>query len=326
MSGPPQQRRAAVAPDFYLVGHPKCGTTSIYEMLRAHPRVFMPELKEPWFFSADQRPRFQPDRSGGIPETLEEYAGLFADAPPGALTGEASTSYLRSREAAARIAEVRPDARIVAIFREPTEFLRSLHGQLLLDHIETEKDLGHALALEPARREGRNVPRRSHIPQMLAYSDHVRYAEQLRRYHAAFAPEQVLTLIYEDFNADNEGAARAVLRFLGLDDGDPVAISHANASRLSMRSQRLDDMLNQVTVGRGPVSRAVKASIKAVVPAGARARAVGAVHRNVVRRPARAPDAELMAELRRRYRGEAEALSEYLGRDLISLWGYDRLG
>jgi hypothetical protein len=38
-----------------------------------------------------------------------------------------------------------------------------------------------------------------------------------------------------------------------------------------------------------------------------------------------APDEALMAELRRRYRPEVQALSEYLDRDLIELWGYDRL-
>jgi hypothetical protein len=36
-------------------------------------------------------------------------------------------------------------------------------------------------------------------------------------------------------------------------------------------------------------------------------------------------DEQLMAELRQRFTGEVHALSEYLGRDLVSLWGYDRL-
>ncbi len=32
-----------------------------------------------------------------------------------------------------------------------------------------------------------------------------------------------------------------------------------------------------------------------------------------------------MLELRRRFSSEVEALSEYLARDLVTLWGYDRL-
>src|ERR1700733_5877159 len=83
-------------PDFFIVGHPKCGTTALYEMLRAHPQIYMPDFKEPWFFAHDMRPRFQPVRSGTVPDTLERYMSLFAAAAPGQRVGEASSSYLRS--------------------------------------------------------------------------------------------------------------------------------------------------------------------------------------------------------------------------------------
>ncbi len=77
--------------------------------------------------------------------------------------------------------------------------------------MESVKDFRTAVALEGERREGRRIPRRSHRPQLLQYSEHVRYVEQLRRYHEVFASEQVLVLIYDDFRADNDGhrAARA---------------------------------------------------------------------------------------------------------------------
>src|SRR5436305_2567239 len=84
-------------PDFFIVGHAKSGTTALYEMLRGHPEIFMPELKEPWFFATDMRPRFQPPRAGALPQTLEEYRMLFADARAGQRVGEASSSYLWSR-------------------------------------------------------------------------------------------------------------------------------------------------------------------------------------------------------------------------------------
>ncbi len=310
----------ARAPDFYVVGHPKCGTTALYEMLRRHPGVFMPDFKEPWFFSGDMRPRFQPARSGRVPETLDEYTRLFEPAAAGQLTGEASSSYLRSREAAVRIAELRPDARIVAIFREPADFLRSLHHQMLLDHIETEKDLCRAIALEPERREGRRIPSRSHLPQMLLYSDHVRYTEQLRRYHEAFGPEQVLVLIYDDFRADNEGTVREVQRFLGLDDEAPVEVLDANTSTRAMRSQRADSLLHSVSVGTNPAARALKATVKTLTSSRLRAAAMRATRRNLVYGEPPVPDERTVAELRARFRGEAQALGEYLGRDLVTLW------
>src|ERR1700733_4636915 len=312
-------------PDFFIVGHPKCGTTALYEMLRRDPQIYMPELKEPWYFASDMLPRFQPMRSAPPLRSLEEYRSLFADAGPNQLIGEASSAYLLSRTAAAGIAEVRPDARIIAILREPASFLRSLHLQLLRTPVESQKDFGRAIGLEAARREGRKVPRRSHRPQLLLYSEHVRYVEQLRRYYDVFSPEQVLVLIYDDFRADNEGTVRRGRRFLGLDDGSPVEVLDANRTSVRMRSQRMDELLNVVAVGRGPVSRTVKAGLKAVVPSRLRSRAMLATQNHLVMGAPQPPDEQLMLDLRRRFKGQVEAASEYLDRDLVALWGYDRL-
>ena len=137
-------------PDFFIAGHPKSGTTALYEMLRRHPQIFMSEEKEPWYFSPELRHRPPPRKPFAIPETLELYLSLFAAAGPGQLAGEASTTYLWSRAAAGMIAEAQPDARIIAILREPASFLRSLHLQFVEAHIETEGDLRRALALEAA--------------------------------------------------------------------------------------------------------------------------------------------------------------------------------
>jgi hypothetical protein len=312
----------ARTPDFFIVGHPKCGTTALYEMLRRHPAIFMPDFKEPWFFAGDMRPRFQPARTGGVPETLASYLELFSPAGPDQIAGEASSSYLRSRVAADAIAELRPDARAIAILREPASFLRSLHEQMLRDHIETERDLGRALSLEPARREGRGIPRRSHLPQMLLYSDHIRYAEQLRRFIDTLGAERVLALVYDDFRADNEATLERVQSFLGVAPQQLEALD-ANTSEVSMRSPRLDDLLTGVAVGRSPAARAVKGAVKAVLPAQLRADAMRGLRRRVVLTEPRPPDERLMGEVRARYRGEVEALGELLGRDLVAQWGYE---
>jgi sulfotransferase family protein len=311
-------------PDFFVIGHPKCGTTAMYEMLRRHPEIFMPELKEPWFLASDMRPRFPPPRSASPPQNVEQYLSLFADARPGQLAGEASSAYLLSHTAAREIAALRPDARMIAILREPASFIRSLHMQLLRTHVESKQRLRDALALEDARREGRKIPRRSHRPQLLMYSDHVRYVEQLRRYREVFSAEQLLVLIYDDFRDDNEGTIRRVLRFLEVDAELPVSQMEANRTVARMRSQQLDELLNIVSVGRGPASRALKATIKALTPQTLRRRAIETTQRHVIQGTPPPPDDELMAQLRVRFKPEVLALSEYLGRDLAALWGYDR--
>jgi hypothetical protein len=65
--------------------------------------------------------------------------------------------------------------------------------------------------------------------------------------------------------------------------------------------------------------------VKAVTPGGVRRNALYAAKRKVVFGEPDPPDDALMTEIRRRFKGEVEALSEYLGRDLVALWGYDRL-
>jgi hypothetical protein len=316
---------AGRVPDFFIVGHAKSGTTALYEMLKGHPQIFMPHVKEPWFFSSDMRVRFQPLRAAPEPDTLDEYKRLFAPALPGQKAGEASSSYLWSQTAAAAIARENPQARIIAILREPTSFLRSLHLQLLQTHVEDEKDLRKAMELEAARREGRNIPRRSHRPQLLQYASLVRYAQQLRRYHEHFPPEQVRVLIYDDFRADNEGTVRDVMRFIGVDADGPIDTLDANPSIL-MRSQRLDDLVYTVSVrGGGPLTRVTRGAIKAAVPRSVRRGALGVARRRVVHASPPPADEALMRELRERFKPEVAAAGEYLGRDLLGLWGYDEL-
>jgi hypothetical protein len=234
-AAPPLEASARRAPDFFIVGHPKCGTTALYEMLRRQPGIYMPALKEPQFFAEEMRVGARPEH---LPDTLEEYLALFDGARVDELLGEASPSYLRSHTAAGAIAELQPDARIIAILREPASLLRSVHLQFVQAAIESEHDLRKALALEPERRQGRNLPRHGFWPLALQYSEHVHYVEQLRRYHAAFGSEQVLVLIYDDFRADNEGTVREVLRFLGVEDASPVQTLEANPT-VAARSRAL---------------------------------------------------------------------------------------
>src|SRR5665647_1293243 len=88
---------AKTTPDFFIVGHQKCGTTALYLMLSAHPQIFMPDVKEPWFFAREPECLERGRSSRSRPDTLEVYLSLFADAAPGQVVGEASPQYIRSQ-------------------------------------------------------------------------------------------------------------------------------------------------------------------------------------------------------------------------------------
>ncbi len=281
----------------------------------------MPALKEPWFFAEDMRPRFNPPAEAFL---HRRWRSTSICSP-----GRARAAHRRGilvlpvvhappRRRSPRRSH---DARIIAILREPASFLRSLHLQLLQSHIEVEKDLGTALALERAAREGRQIPRRSHRPQLLRYSDHVRYVEQLRRYQPS-SPPSMLVLIYDDFNNDNE-ATVAPFCVLGVDETVP-SVSTANPSMRCARNGSTSSCTpSRLVVGRshgrrGPPSRGVR-------PGGCAATRWRSTRRRIV-----------YGEPLHRTRPDAPscggasgarwpALSDYLGRDLVTLWGYDEL-
>jgi len=308
-------------PDFFLVGHAKCGTTAMWEMLSAHPQIFTPRFKEMQFLSRGSE--LGPPPPGRLrPRTLEAYLSLFEDADPSLRAGEASTEYLRTPGTARRIAALCPDARIVTAFREPAAFVRSLHLQLLEIKVETEPDLGRALALEERRRAGQDIPPVCQWPQALQYREHVHYAAQLREYHECFGPDRVLVLLYDEFRADNAAALRRVMRFLDIDDTVALARSEANPT-VRVRSHRAGAALQALSQGRGPLTTAARGAVQALSTDRMRQRALRAARSAIVERAPHSGDPSLTNELRERFRPEVQAFGDYLGRDLLALWGYE---
>jgi hypothetical protein len=320
-------------PDFFIVGQPKCGTTALHAILDQHPGIFMSDVKEPQFFATDVRPGVsRPSR--WLPQTFEEYVSLYSDAAAGQLVGDASTMYIYSRTAAGLIAQERPDARIVVLLREPASFIRSLHLQLVANRVE-DQSLRRALELEDARRGGESLPEyvrsqpmtsasssRSVSPRMVLYRQRANYLEQIQRYHAVFPREQVLVLVYEEFRRDNLATVRRILDFLDLPAD--VELHAVEANPTLGRRVGIDRRLLALAFGRGRGAAAAKRVIKALVPQAARRATYRRVEKMTAARPA-PPDEELMLDLRRSFEPDVRALSAYLDRDLVSLWGYDEL-
>lgn len=297
-------------PDFFVVGAPRCGTTFMYEYLRQHPQVFMPDRKEPHFFSTDLD-------SGSYLDSLSfmrdetEYLQLFRPARTGQRVGEASTWYLYSAEAASNIARFSPQASILILLRDPVEMLYSLHGQRVFGGSE---NLGFAEALvaEDERRRGLRIPPRARNIKGLFYRDVGRYAGQVERYLSLFGPAQVKVLIFEEFRADPASAYRETLEFLGVDPtfSPDLRVVNASASRRSWRLQQM--LLSPIMVRLG----------RAVIPAILRPSVGPLIDRLNSRSRVREPlDLELRARLGAELRSDVVRLGQLLGRpDLIRLW------
>lgn len=199
-------------PNFFVVGAPKCGTTSMYQYLRQHPEVFVSEVKEPYFFGSDLglAPYW------GI-RNETDYLALFVDAGDAKRVGEASVWYLYSKTAAREIKEFNPSSKIIIMLRNPVDLLYSLHGQFLRSYNENIQSFEEALQAEEDRRQGRRIPRSAHFPRGLLYRDMVKFSEQLERYYDVFGRRNVFVVVFDDFVKDTPSVYRLLLRFLEVD-------------------------------------------------------------------------------------------------------------
>jgi hypothetical protein len=212
-------------PQFFLVGAPKCATSSLHLALRRHASVFMCSPKEPHHFSTDMP---------GLAEVADRaaYRALFAGAPPGALRGEASAFYLSSETAAREIARAVPDARIVLSIRHPVEGALSLFHQLRDGFREDQTSFAAAWALQEARARGERLPPYCPEPRQLQYRRIYAYHDQIERYFDAFGRDRVLVLRVERIRADPEGVMADLFAHLGLSPPEaPLDLPRANARR-----------------------------------------------------------------------------------------------
>lgn len=310
MSNPAGQSREF--PDFYIVGAPRCGTTFMYEYLRQHPQIFMPDNKEPNFMCTDLDSGSYLD-SVSFMRDEATYLRLFADAPAGSLTGEASTWYLYSEVAATRIRQKRPDARIIIMLRDPVEMLYSLHGRRVYGGSEDLTRFEDALGAEKDRRNGLRIPVRVRNAKALQYRDVGSYSRQVERYLETFPADRVRVIIFEEFRSDPAEAYADTLRFLGVssDFHPQFEVVNASASRRSQRLRQL--MLSPTAVRLG----------RAVIPARVRPRVGPIVDALTSKETPRQPlDPTTRDRLRAELRPDVLRLDSLLGRDVSGTWGY----
>lgn len=309
-------------PSFFIAGNSKSGTSALYQFLKVHPEVFMCSPKEPNYFARDFLR--DPNPAGSFhAHDLAWYQGLFQDARPGQLCGEASAVYLYSAVAAREIHAFNPDAKLIFILREPVSFLHSYHLQQLKNPVtegEDEQDFEQALALEPLRRQGQRLPKGCLVPELNYYTERIRYAEHLQRYLDVFDRLNVLILIYDDFRRDNVGTYRQVLSFLGLAPGFTPDFRTVNEGS-KLRSKRMQHLMQRLTFGQGWAAP-VKALAKRLIPGQLRKKLVRQAYDTLVFEPKDEVDPALAARLKAQFRPEVEKISTLLGRDLVTLWGY----
>lgn len=212
-------------PNFLIIGAPKAGTTSLYQYLSKHPEIYMCPTKEPGFFlwsSIDleqldeplQR-RFQrwKKQQGVESASFENYLKLYQGMKSEKAAGEATPSYLYSRQAAEQIKFHLPQAKLIAILRNPVDRILSQYSRKALEG-KKAKPLMEAIAEDNCGSIDYHDLGYSLTAQDISRGF---YAAHLRKYFEIFPNEQMKIVLFDDLCDNPQDLLKEIFTFLKVD-------------------------------------------------------------------------------------------------------------
>ncbi|MGB3780141.1 MAG: sulfotransferase [Tunicatimonas sp.] len=201
-------------PDFIIIGAGKSGTTSLNNHLSQHPDIYMSSVKEPNFFAYLNVDVNSLDNLETIKHynesirNLDDYLQLFAGARVDQLKGEVSNTYMTMGNSAASIKQHIPNAKIIALLRNPTDRLYSRYLHLARDNRLEEVGL-----IKEGIKDKHSVwwKRNDLIKEGFYYKN-------LKPYFDLFAPEQIKIILYEEFNNAEVDSLSDIFSFLAVNE------------------------------------------------------------------------------------------------------------
>ena len=218
-------------PNLFIVGAPKCGTTSLAYWLGQHREVFAPQEKEPGFFGSDLV--FHDERI-----EREKYLDHYSQWGEEQYALDATPAYLVSQNAAQEIAEYRPDARIIIALRNPVTALHSNFHHARFRLTENLDTVEEALAAEPVRKQNGVLPRHGCM-QSLWYTDIYHYRANIERYFENFPASQIHLVLTDDIARSPAIEMNRLFSQLGLSPVEPGVLNFAPQNESGHSRSRL---------------------------------------------------------------------------------------
>jgi hypothetical protein len=238
--------KPACFPDFFLIGAPRCGTTSLSRYLADNPQVCFSRPKEPHYFSL-LAPHAAPD------ELETAYLSRYFSHCQGRnkTIGEGSVSYLYAPYALQQILSINPQAKFIAIVRNPLDMLPSYHLRLCFTVMEDVEDFATAWRLQEVRARGEQIPRRCLAPHLLWYREVAKFGEHVERLYRLAGRDRSLVLLLDDLVRDPGAVYQQVLAFIGVDDDGRTRFQRKLESKF-YRSRWLQQLLYFPLGKKGP--------------------------------------------------------------------------
>jgi hypothetical protein len=295
-----------VLPNFLIFGVQKAGTTSVYSYLKEHPQVYMSPLKETGFMSRPQTgepaasEQVELSLGGRSPIlTLQDYSALFDGVQDEVAIGEASPNYLFDYEqSAANIKTYIPDAKLIAILRNPIERAYSDYLMNIRQVVGNRKPLAEQIKTSATT---------SHTLLKGLYYDGVNH------YLKTFGPDQVKIFLYDDLQKDSNQLMRDFYSFIGVDSD-----FKANTARRQQTAQvPKNETIHQILQTRNPLRSLAGAALRGVMPEAQRqklrSRLIAANSQGKEGSPLSMSDRKLLEDF---YREDILRLQDLLQRDL----------
>ena len=186
-------------PNFFIIGAPKTGTTSLYKYLLEHPNVFM-----------------------------SEYLNLFKETNQNHIAvGEASVLYLFSKNAIKNIANDFPYSKLIVLLRNPVDVIQSWHAEMVWSRLEVNENL------ETAWKERIKVQKGGQINNSkLDYQNIARYGLQIKTLFKYFPKKQIKIIYYEDFSRFTKETYIEVINFLNIPYYDKIVFEPNNSYKI----------------------------------------------------------------------------------------------
>ena len=198
-------------PNLFMVGAPKCGTTSLAKWMGEHPEAFLSEIKEPYYFADDL--------NIGRIKSEKDYNSLYEKARNiHRVVFEASTGYLYSKNAINNILKYCDDKpKFLMVFRNPIEMVYSLHSQLYYMGWEDIGDFETAWFMQEKRAYGEMIPKSCNEKKVLLYKEWCLLGQQLERFIKNSAGCDYYIIWLEDIAFDSKTEFLKLIDFLGID-------------------------------------------------------------------------------------------------------------